>query len=188
MIINEKCCSLSCIKKEQNVIIAINFDDPQEYWVPGIVKSISQNQEPYDENGIKVRIHTGQIGHVKKISDFDITVVLGNVIDNAIIATSKLKANRRIDMSIKYLKEMLLIHLENTFDGDIHEKNNEILTLKTNKEHHGYGLKNIKHVLSKYDGIMEIYYSNKIFTSDIMMYVGNNSTATQKSGKAVNLV
>jgi two-component system, LytTR family, sensor histidine kinase AgrC len=123
-----------------------------------------------------------------KISDFDITVVLGNVIDNAIIATSKLKANRRIDMSIKYLKEMLLIHLENTFDGDIHEKNNEILTLKTNKEHHGYGLKNIKHVLSKYDGIMEIYYSNKIFTSDIMMYVGNNSTATQKSGKAVNLV
>ena len=72
MVIDEKCCSLSCIKKEQNVIIAINFDDPQEYWVSGIVKSISQNQEPYDENGIKVRIHTGQIGHVKKISDFDI--------------------------------------------------------------------------------------------------------------------
>ena len=72
MTIDEKCFTLSCIKTEQNVTIAINFDDPQEYWISGVVKFIPPNQEPYNKNGIKVRIRTGQIGYVKKISDFDI--------------------------------------------------------------------------------------------------------------------
>ena len=54
------------IKKDIIVLIAINSNDDQAYWVKGSVESI-RTAKDFDENGIKVRITDGTIGFVKEI-------------------------------------------------------------------------------------------------------------------------
>jgi len=109
------------------------------------------------------------------ISAFDITVILGNLIDNAIDAASKFEKNKRIQLQIKYEKETLFIHIENTFDGKIKTENNRIITTNRDREKHGYGLKNVKHIIAKYDGTLVVNYTKEIFSVDIILYISKKT-------------
>lgn len=106
-----------------------------------------------------------------KISSFDIVVILGNLLDNAIEATSRVKGNKKIDLIIIYEKEILFINIKNTFNGTVYYKKGKIKTTKKDIENHGIGLNNIKKILEGYDGIMDIDHDNNEFQVDIMMHV-----------------
>jgi sensor histidine kinase regulating citrate/malate metabolism len=99
------------------------------------------------------------------------TVILGNILDNAIKAAAKVKDNSYINLKMKYDKGRLLIQSDNPFAGKITEENGEILTSNADKENHGIGLQNIKKVIQKYDGIINIDYSDNIFSVSLLMYV-----------------
>lgn len=60
------------VKIGMEVLIAINPNDPEEYWIKSIVEHIeTPSGIHYCENGVKVRISDGTIGYVKKISMFE---------------------------------------------------------------------------------------------------------------------
>lgn len=105
------------------------------------------------------------------LSDFDMVVVLGNLLDNAINASGNLENNRKININIKYKSSMLFIHVSNTFDGHIMYRGDKIVTSNEDKENHGIGLNNIKSVIDKYDGVLKIQHTENIFYADILMYV-----------------
>jgi sensor histidine kinase YesM len=105
-----------------------------------------------------------------KFSSFDMVAVLCNLLDNSIIASSKLTCNKKINASIVYKKSILFIHIENTFDGNVIYDNGKIITTNKDKENHGIGLSNIKNVIDKYNGTMVINHTSNNFIVDIMMY------------------
>lgn len=105
------------------------------------------------------------------IPSIDMTIILGNLLDNAIKAVSKVKEDRYINLKIKYDKGRLLIETTNPYTGSINEENGKLLTTDKDKENHGFGLQSIKKAIQRYDGIMNIDYSDNIFSVSIFMYV-----------------
>ena len=112
---------------------------------------------------------------VLNIEAADVVTILGNLLDNALDAVSKVE-DKRIKLNVKATKGNLFIAIENTFDGKIKYANGKdgiekvIVTRKDNSKH-GYGLKNIRKSVEKYNGHMDINHEGNIFTVGILLYV-----------------
>lgn len=123
-----------------------------------------------ERRGIKTNLDL-RIPEKLEIPSFDMTVILGNLLDNAIKAVNKVNENSYINLIIKYDKGRLMIQSDNPFIGDIIEENGEILTSDGDKENHGIGLQNVRKVIQKYNGIMNIDHSDQVFSVSLLMYV-----------------
>lgn len=104
-----------------------------------------------------------------KIDVSDTVAILGNLLDNAVDAVIKTESGR-IYLNVRYSKGRIFIYIENTYDGRMNCKNGDILSTKSGRRH-GYGLKNIRKTLEKYNGCMDIEYTDTVFSVDILMYV-----------------
>jgi hypothetical protein len=107
------------------------------------------------------------------ITPFDMSVILGNLLDNAINASSKLEKDKRLDLKIDYKRGRLFINLSNTYTGILNYKGEKLTTSNRDKEAHGIGIKNINAVLDNYDGVMEIEHNENIFTTIILLYLND---------------
>lgn len=105
-----------------------------------------------------------------EVEDFDITIILGNLLDNAIQAVDKIE-DKKINISIKYDKGRLLIKVSNKFNDFLVYNNGELVSTKKDKENHGLGIKNIKDVLDKYKGEINFSTYDSLFSVNIILYV-----------------
>lgn len=105
------------------------------------------------------------------IPSFDLTVIIGNLIDNAMEAVLKLEDNRYINIKMSYDKGQFLCCIMNPFDGTLNKVLNQYRTTKNTNENHGIGLESIKSTLKKYKGSIDLEHNNNVFTALIMMYV-----------------
>lgn len=110
------------------------------------------------------------------IQSYDIGIMIGNALDNAIEACRKLKekeeeAETFIRLSSFQRGKMFFIEAENSFDGNVIRRNQAEfpVTDKEDKEAHGIGLSNIQKVAEKYHGAVDWSAENKIFILSIMM-------------------
>ena len=105
-----------------------------------------------------------------KINEFELGVVLGNTLDNAIEATKKLEYKKRyIDIFIKYYtNETLIIIIKNTYDGKKEFTSKK--TCKIDVENHGIGLDVVREIMERNNGFFEIKYDNNFFEYKIMFY------------------
>lgn len=106
-----------------------------------------------------------------KIPSFDMTVILGNLLDNALNAVKKLDKNRFINIKMKYTKGRLIIKMDNSFNGIIIKKEGLISTSNKDEKNHGLGLLNVKSALEKYNGTIEFEYDDCNFHTTLLMYV-----------------
>ena len=107
------------------------------------------------------------------VDSFDMTVILGNILDNAMEAVRQGQdRNFPVSLTIKYDKGRLFIKEENRIYGEVqYGEDGSLITSKKMKEHHGIGLKNVKEIVQKYDGEFETEITNNIFTIFIMLYL-----------------
>lgn len=110
----------------------------------------------------------------------DLSIILSNLLDNAIEALSKIIEQRKLTIKIVYQKGMLLISVCNTYDGMVSYQNGEIISEKPDSKHHGYGLKNINKAVEKYDGCLEISHDDMIFTAEALLYLNSPNTLAQE--------
>lgn len=120
-----------------------------------------------------------------QIQSYDIGIIIGNALDNAIEACEILKneqpeADTFISFSSFMKGKMVLIEVENSFNGRITtQKQSELPeTNKSDKLAHGMGLLNIKNTAEKYHGAMDWSVNDNIFTLSVMMkneYVWNRN-------------
>ena len=104
----------------------------------------------------------------------DITVIIGNLLDNALQAVEKLPSPlRKILVLLKYDKGRLFIKVENSFDGKVKKKDGHIETMKS-EIGHGYGLKNVERIVEKYEGCLQYSYDADMFQTKCMLYVKEN--------------
>ena len=102
----------------------------------------------------------------------DLVTLLGNLLDNALEALKKVDWEQRIlTIKIVFSQERLIGRITNTYCGEIHQKDDKILTSKKEKQKHGYGLSNVEKIIKKYNGYMEIDYANWEFRVDFIIYL-----------------
>lgn len=106
-----------------------------------------------------------------KIDEFEVGLILGNLIDNAIEALSLVENNRIIELSIVYKPDYLVIRSKNNYNGKIVLNNDGYQTTKNDATRHGFGLKKIKEIVEKNNGLMSIDHSNQMFVVDIALLV-----------------
>ena len=127
---------------------------------------------------LKIMMATGatidtkmQIPENMDINSFDLVVVIGNLLDNAIEALSK-QEKGNFEVEISYRQGILLINAKNTFKGEIIKRGETLISTKESaKEAHGIGLSNVRRVIDKYDGEMMINTDNQFFSVHIVMYI-----------------
>lgn len=110
------------------------------------------------------------------IHSYDIGVILGNALDNAVEACRKLKAEDAwaeafIRLYSFQKGKMFFVEVENSFDGTVIRRHwSEFpATDKADRETHGIGMANIKSVAEKYHGAVEWTVSGNVFTLSVMM-------------------
>ncbi|MBD5543600.1 MAG: GHKL domain-containing protein [Lachnospiraceae bacterium] len=101
---------------------------------------------------------------------FDLNVILGNLLENAIEAAMQTE-EKQLDVSIKLKQGVMWIKIENSFNGRIKRGQNGLLTTKEKKEQHGIGLSNVKKIVEKYNGIMEICSHDNLFCVKLILYM-----------------
>lgn len=105
------------------------------------------------------------------INTVDLYTILGNAIDNAIEAVEKFKhkEKRQIDVLIYRQQNFLVINVINPIEGYLVYEEELPVTTKGDKNHHGYGLKSMKHLVKKYDGFLSIKEEDGCFSLKMLM-------------------
>lgn len=112
-----------------------------------------------------------QIPENLDVNSFDLVVVIGNLLDNAIESLSKQKKGS-FQIEISYRQGTLLINAKNTYEGEIIRKGETLISTKKNAtEAHGIGLSNVRRVIEKYDGEMMIDTEDNLFNVHIIVYI-----------------
>ncbi len=104
-----------------------------------------------------------------QIKTYDLNIIMGNLLDNAFENTMMAK-NKQVLLKMKYFNSILYISSINTYTGAIKKSGEKFISLKDSS--HGYGVDNIKRIVNKYNGNIEIDYKNNIFNISIMLYIG----------------
>lgn len=140
------------------------------YSVPRLVNSgnfiidtmINSHYTEIKENKIKYKINV-IVPEKIYIDDADLCILLGNILDNAVVAASK-SEERELIISIIYKKHKLHIGVKNSHSEKIIKNTkNLFVSTKKNKMGHGIGLTLVKRVLEKYDGFENIEYDTNYF-------------------------
>lgn len=97
----------------------------------------------------------------------DLSVILGNLIENAIDATKK-ENHREIIVKAKMSVDSFVITIDNSFSGLLKkDKNGDYLTTKPNGS--GLGLLSVKNTVQKYNGILSLKQEDNWFKVSILL-------------------
>lgn len=106
-----------------------------------------------------------------QMNAFDLSAVVGNLLDNAIRETLKTK-NPHINVSVEYFKGSLLISVKNTYDKNAQKRYCAENEQNMDLSHiHGVGLKNVEMIAKKYQGELVIDKTDEIFTVKVICFL-----------------
>ena len=103
------------------------------------------------------------------INEFDLCVLFGNLLDNALEACGRMQGDqcRFLDIQARTVKKCFLLQVKNSMDRM--EKCADGFTHKVDSPEHGIGLLNVRDVVNKYDGMVNIEAEKGIFLISILM-------------------
>lgn len=109
------------------------------------------------------------------IDDADIYSLFGNILDNAMKAVSELenKEQRIINLNVTMKGNMIVIHQDNGFVGDIKFEDGLPVTTNENKDIHGFGVSSIRYITQKYGGSLSFVVNNGFFELNILLPIKN---------------
>ncbi|MDF2840442.1 MAG: histidine kinase [Clostridia bacterium] len=105
------------------------------------------------------------------IEPIDISIIIGNLLDNALEACAVVeKGDKSIELEVYTNNGNLIIRVKNSKSEFVHTcvaDADSGYTSKGDQENHGFGLFNIRHAVSKYDGIVKFEDNGNYFCSSI---------------------
>ena len=109
-----------------------------------------------------------------RISEFDLCVLFGNLLDNAVEACERLltQDERFIKIQAKTVKKCFLLEVSNSTDTI--NKPDDRFSAKENPLEHGIGLLNINDVVRNYSGVADISVNDGVFTISILIPIHDN--------------
>lgn len=109
-----------------------------------------------------------QLPNTCNISTFDLCILLGNLLDNALEACERMsqKRERFVQIQVTTIKNYVLLEIKNSM---------EQMVPKENPQEHGIGLLNVKDILQKYNGVWKIETEHKIFVVSILIPLNSSA-------------
>ena len=103
------------------------------------------------------------------VDEMDLCLILSNLLENALEASRKTTAaQQQISLEIyQHSASILLIRVENNFDGTIKEKNH--LFHSTKRKGLGIGTQSVRRMAEKNDGSCNFTYEDGVFTAKVML-------------------
>ncbi len=128
---------------------------------------MSYYQEQARDRGIQFTVRVA-IPDELSILDADLSVVLGNLLENAVSAAEQCgEGEKFIRLNMIRSGQMLVIAVDNSFIGRV--KMSGTTYLSTKGDHIGYGLQSVTAIAEKYDGGVEFTHADGVFHSSVMM-------------------
>ncbi len=127
-------------------------------------------------NGIRVDTELHMLDREIPIERYDLCIVLGNMLDNAIEASKKVNIaeDRHIRIHIRASESALHIRIRNHVDREI----TDLRSRKPSPDYHGFGLMNIRRICEKYGGHMTIETASRTFDNMVVLpYLTEESPA-----------
>lgn len=104
--------------------------------------------------------------------EHDISIILSNLLDNAIEASEKLKDIKpEIILNITQKSGYYSILIKNRIESSVLSGNKQLYTTKVDKHHHGYGLKTVKMLTATHNGMTDIYEKDGFFIVNTMLNI-----------------
>lgn len=95
----------------------------------------------------------------------DLYTLFGNALDNAIEASEALPSvERMIDLQVRQKVGLVIVRITNRYAGTVELGEDLPGTNKADKGWHGFGLKSIRSVVEKYDGLLDLRAEGGVFT------------------------
>lgn len=118
-------------------------------------------------NGINVN-YKASLPETMTITDIDICVLLGNLIDNAVEANRSVEeGDKFIRLYIGELKKQLYISVSNATTETVRKIDEEYIYKK--RGDHGHGLKRINNIVDKYEGYINRKNEPGVFVTEVML-------------------
>lgn len=101
---------------------------------------------------------------MKNVNNLDVSILLSNLLDNAIEACEKNKCQSEIMLKIWIDAGYYCIELSNSVENEVLLNNPDLLTSKEDKQLHGMGLRSVRSIVDKYNGMINFYQKyNKFY-------------------------
>jgi signal transduction histidine kinase len=97
------------------------------------------------------------------VPNYEMCIVLGNLLENAVEACQKLDDNRQIKLVLKPKGEQLILMVRNTFDGEVVLDEEKIVSTKKD-DSGGIGLDSVKAVVDRFGEMFRINYDSEFFS------------------------
>lgn len=102
------------------------------------------------------------------VPDTDLSVLVGNLLDNAVSAAATAAGtDRMIRLNMNCSGKMFGVTVDNGFDGDVKQNGRAYLSTKSGGQ--GLGLKILADIAEKYDGGVEFTHEAVMFHSSVML-------------------
>ncbi len=118
-----------------------------------------------------IKFHYEITGSVEQIPELDLSILLANLLDNAIEAGMKLKEEGKISLKIYNERNYIVILVSNFINESVLDKNPHLHTTKRDKLRHGVGSLSVKDIVNKHNGMISIYEKDKCFYVDIWLKI-----------------
>lgn len=107
-----------------------------------------------------------------QMEDIDLCALLSNTLDNAIEACRKIPeaSERFLSVKARCQKGFFSYKVVNSKANEVTEENGCFVTSKKDAGLHGIGLKNVKQIVAKYEGYVEVSYDEHSFTVVVMIH------------------
>jgi sensor histidine kinase regulating citrate/malate metabolism len=105
------------------------------------------------------------------MSAMDVSAVFGNALDNAIDGVLAVPdpEKRLIKVALYARDRFVMMTFENYFSGELRTEDGDIVTRRSDRDRHGYGLKSIRYTAEKYGGSMTVNTEDRWFVLRILV-------------------
>ena len=150
-----------------------------KYATGSVILDALLNTKTKEAEGIK--LNAGELIFSKAwgISEYNLCILLGNALDNAIRACSRMQGNNRYIVLKSYVRgRMVFIEIVNSYEGSLLTKpgNAYPCTDKETPEEHGMGFASMQHVADEYHGTLDWKAEDGEFRLTAMLQIAEKDT------------
>ena len=129
---------------------------------------VNQKLNAAKQQGIYVKAEIENL-KFENIQGIDFSAILGNLLDNAIEAAGRSK-KRYVELTIRRRKGYDMIQICNSIDKSVLADNPTLQTTKEDADMHGLGMQQVRELVEKYDGMLDIYEEEKRFIVSVLLH------------------
>lgn len=153
------------IELENNALI-MYCDNP-------VVNSVlSEKKSMAEKNNVDMDIYVEPGVTLVGISDADVITMLSNLLDNALRAV--VDANNKVITVRLYVENggtFNIVKIKNYFTGEIVKTDSGFTSTKMERGIHGIGIKSVENTAEKYNGYLECFVDDMLFTAVLVLPV-----------------